>query len=99
MGCCILSLIGWFFPRVVIASLWLFSDHLSRAFQTALWPILGFLFMPYTTLAWVIAQNYGGGLNGIYLVGFIIAILLDLGFFGSSGESYRRHRARVRIAN
>jgi hypothetical protein len=97
MGCCLLSLVGWFFPRLVIVGLWLFTDHLSRAFQTVVWPVLGFLFLPYTTLAWVIAQNFGGGLNGFYLVGFVIAVLLDLGFFGSSGHSFRQRRGGMKM--
>lgn len=86
---CLLALIAVFFPRVVIVLLFLFSDYLGQAYETALWPVLGFVFVPFTTLAYALAQHNAGALTGVYLVIFIIAVLMDLGSW-SGGATARR---------
>jgi hypothetical protein len=65
---------------------------MSTAYQTFIWPLLGFLVMPYTTLAYAWAINSNGSVNGIYLVVVVIAVLVDL---GSTGGSTRVRRTRV----
>ena len=44
--CCVLALLAFVGPRVVLFLLWLFTDYLSRAFDSLLIPLLGFLFLP-----------------------------------------------------
>jgi hypothetical protein len=90
---CLLILVAYFFPRVVIALLALLTDYMSTAYHTLLWPLLGFFFLPYTTLgyAFVMHQN-NGTVSGGYLVLVIFCVLLDLGVLGS-GERERRRRA------
>jgi hypothetical protein len=80
-------------PRFIIVLLVVFSDYIGRAFDNALFPILGFIFLPTTTLAWAFAQNRNGGVSGLYLVLVIIAVLLDLGFIGG-GRSWFIRRDR-----
>lgn len=90
---CLVVIAAFFLPRVVIAVLALATDYMSRAYDTLLWPLLGFLFAPYTTLAYAFAMNEKGSLSGFHLLVFIIAILLDLGSNGSADRS-RRKRAK-----
>ena len=90
MGC-ILAIVALSFPLVVIVLVWLFSDYLHRAYETALWPVLGFLLMPFTTLAYALAMNQNeGSVSGIYLVVVVIAVLVDIGAIGSGGHRARR---------
>ena len=49
-GCCLGAIVLFFGPRVLLALGWLFSD-LYRAFSSALVALLGFLFLPWTSLA------------------------------------------------
>ncbi|MEX0885037.1 MAG: hypothetical protein WD009_01240 [Phycisphaeraceae bacterium] len=76
---CLLSLIAVFFPRVVIVLVFLFSSFLGDAYDTVLWPVLGFFFMPFTTLGYAVAVNYGGGLAGGWIILVVITVLMDLG--------------------
>ena len=76
---CLLGIIAYSFPRLVIVLVWLFSGYLGRAYQTTLWPILGFVFMPLTTLAYALAINSNGSLSGFYLFVYVLAVVLDLG--------------------
>lgn len=92
----ILGCLALFFPRLVIALLAIFSDYLGRAFAGEWWwPLLGFFFMPFTTLAYAFGVNYGGGVKGLYLVLVIVAVLLDLGVIGGGAEARRRRNIVV----
>lgn len=89
---CILTVIALAFPRLVLLLVFFFSSYLSRAYQTMLWPLLGFFFMPLTTLAYAWAINSNASVEGLYLVVVVLAVLMDLGLLGS-GEASRRRRA------
>jgi hypothetical protein len=89
----LLGCLALFFPRLVIIVTFLFSDYLGRAYQTNLWPVLGFIFMPLTTLAYAFAKNQNGDVSGIYLVLVIIAVLIDLGIIGGSAKRGRTYIA------
>jgi hypothetical protein len=90
---CLVALVALLVPRVTLFFVWLFSDYLHRAYQTAIWPVLGFLFMPLTTLAYAYAINSNRSVNGIYFFLTLLAALIDLGLLGS-GEAGRRRRLR-----
>ncbi|MBL8860078.1 MAG: hypothetical protein JNL28_16330 [Planctomycetes bacterium] len=83
-GCLALSI-----PRIVLLVLWLFTRYIERAFDSNLWFLLGFLFMPLTTLAYAWAKNTNGSVEGIYLAVVIFAVLVDLGIV-SFGRRFRR---------
>lgn len=89
---CLLAIGGLTVPRVVIVLLWLFSDYLERAFDSFLWPLLGFFFLPTTTLAWAWAQNTRGAIGGVHAIIVVVAVLLDLGFIGGGRSSFARRR-------
>jgi hypothetical protein len=93
---CLLGCLALFLPRVTLALIWLFNQPwLASAFKTNLWPILGFLFMPLTTLAYAWAWHYGGGsIQGVGLAAVIIAALIDLGTVGG-GASHKKTRQYV----
>jgi hypothetical protein len=80
-------------PRLVFVLVVVFSDYIGRAYHTALWPLLGFLFMPLTTLAYAWAINSGGSVEGIRLVVVVIAVLMDLGMVGGPA-SRRKHKSK-----
>ncbi len=87
--CCVLALLAFLGPRLVILLLWLFTTYLSRAFDGLLLPLLGFLFLPWTTIAWAIAQNEFGGTNGIGLLVIVIGVLADIGVLGGGARGRR----------
>ena len=89
---CLVVIIALLLPRVTLFFIWLLTDWFSRAYQTMLWPLLGFFFMPYTTLAYMGAMlNNNHEVSPGWLVMIIIAVVVDL---GHSGETARRGRQR-----
>jgi hypothetical protein len=91
---CLLLIFAVFFPRVVMIAIAIFTTWFQAAFNTLLWPILGFLFMPYTTLAYMGAmiRNHHT-VDGGWLVLLVVAVFVDLGGWG--GSTRRRRRAAV----
>lgn len=89
---CLLALMAYFFPRLVIVLLFIFSRYLHNAYDTVLWPVLGFVFMPLTTLAYALAINANGSVTGFYAVILVVAVLLDLGTHGTGPMAKRKRR-------
>jgi hypothetical protein len=86
-------LILWLGPRVALAAIALFSNYLGRAFSGGLLlPLLGWLFLPWTTLAYAWAINSRGQVVGFQAIVVVIAVLVDLGIIGG-GAARRRNRS------
>ena len=65
LGCgCLLALLAGFAPRIVIILAWLFSDRWDLVWDTWVWPLLGFIFLPYTTIMYVLVWNIATGVSG-----------------------------------
>ena len=88
---CIAVLLALLFPRILIVILYFATDWFEGVFDTLLWPVLGLIFMPLTTLWYsVVVNQYGGQWTGLTIIGMVIAVLVDL---GSTGSGYK-HRKR-----
>ena len=92
MGCCLAVLILLLGPRFFLFCVWLMTNWYA-AFDSRLVAFLGWLFLPYTSLAWMfIYFNNAGHVQGGYLVLLILAILFDLGVFSGGGHQAMRRR-------
>ena len=85
--CCVLVALAFFGPRFTLFLLWLLTDYLSRAFDSFVIPLLGFLFLPWTTLAYAFAQNSLGGLHDLGLLVVILGVIADIGVFGGGSRA------------
>lgn len=79
---CLLVILALLVPRVALALIWLFSNWFALAFRSVIWPLLGFIFMPYTTLAFMGAMVSAGALTGGWLVVLIAAVVVDVSHLG-----------------
>jgi hypothetical protein len=88
---CCLAIVALLAPRVLMVFIWLLTHWFSQAYHTVIWPALGFLFMPYATLAYMAAMlNNNHVLGGWWLALFIAAIVVDVGHWGGGGRSAYR---------
>lgn len=88
---CLFVLFAAFAPRLLLIFLWIARPNLmGQAFETFLLPLLGFIFLPFTTLMWVLLwASSGGNVTGFDWVWIGIAVLLDLGHY-AGGAANRR---------
>jgi hypothetical protein len=89
---CLLALMAAFFPRLALLFVWLARPAMvSAAFGSSfLLPLLGVIFLPFTTLFYVFLYQPGIGLTGFDWIWIGLAVVLDLmHWFGSySQRSY-----------
>ena len=88
---CLAVIVVLAFPRVALVVLWLFTNFLQRAYHGLLIPLIGFFFLPITTLAYAwMVNNHQAPLQGVNAIVLIIAVIIDVG--GLSGGEYHRRR-------
>jgi hypothetical protein len=76
---CLVALFALISPRVALFFVWLFSDWLSRAFDSWVVPLVGFFLLPWTTLAYAAMWVYGhNGVTDFEWFIVILAFLADL---------------------
>jgi hypothetical protein len=80
MGC-LVALFALISPRLALFVIWLFSDVLSRAFDSWIVPLLGFFLLPWTTLAYAALWDSGRNVSGFEWFLVILAFLIDLGAY------------------
>ncbi|MFY9691772.1 MAG: hypothetical protein WA369_13005 [Candidatus Acidiferrales bacterium] len=89
MGCLLLILF-LAFPRIALLLLYFFTNYLQRAYHQLLVPLLGFIFLPLTTLAYAWMVNTGRPTVGVNLIILLVAVVIDLGGLGGGAFSRRR---------
>jgi hypothetical protein len=91
---CLFAIVALITPRLILIILWLFTNYLNAAFSSGWWGLLGFLFLPTTTIAYAIAQNefttVTGGIEAMGIVLIVLGVVIDLGLLGGSGRGVAR---------
>jgi hypothetical protein len=90
------------FPRIALFLVWLLGNgFLERTYKSFLWIVLGFIFLPLTTLVFAyVSQSMPGNTAGVSPLGWLltaIAVLLDIGLVGRGHSGYRGRRRVVEI--
>jgi hypothetical protein len=78
------------FPRLVLVGMWLLSTILQRAYHGMLIPVLGFIFLPITTIVYAWMTTHGMPLEGANVFWLVLAVLVDAGSHGGASYSKRR---------
>jgi len=88
---CLLVVLALATPRLVIAVLWFFTNWFRGLFDTALWPILGFFFLPTTLLWFTAVQRWFDGQWTLWpIVGLVIALMIDVSPAGGRRKEKER---------
>jgi hypothetical protein len=83
MGC-LLALMSAFAPRFVFLVIWLARpNYVDAVFDTFIFPLLGIIFLPFTTLMYVFLASPPFGVEGWDWLWIGIAALFDLSHYGA----------------
>ena len=86
--CCFFTTLLLLGPRFAILIWWLIRPvYYNLVFNTWIWPLLGVIFLPWTTLMYLILG--GGPLIGFDWVWLGLALLADLGSYGGGAYGNR----------
>lgn len=87
--CCFITVLFFFGPRLTFLVYWLFRPVLVNAiFNTWIWPLLGLIFLPWTTLMYVFVAP--AGVVGFDWLWLGLAVLVDITAY--SGGVHNRER-------
>ena len=90
---CMIALLGLIVPRVLIAVCWLADP--ARWNQTfsggVVLPALGFLFLPWTTIMYVLFWST----TGLDVIGWLFVFIAFVGDIGTYGGGFLGNRERV----
>jgi CDP-diglyceride synthetase len=89
MGC-LLAILAAISPRLALVLVWIFTNLVDRAFEGFLLPLLGLIFLPLTTLIYVLAYRPVTGVSGWGWFFVFLGLLYDLGSYGGGVFSRRR---------
>ena len=86
---CLAVLLAFLSPRLALFAIFLFSDLLSRAFDSWFVPLLGFFLLPWTTLAYAVMWSSSNRVDGFEWFIVILAFVLDLGSYAGRNKGRR----------
>jgi hypothetical protein len=79
---CFAALLAIISPRLALFAIFLFSNLLSRAFDSWVLPLIGFFILPWATLAYAVMWDVGTHeVTGFEWVVVAFAALMDIGAF------------------
>lgn len=79
LGCaCLLAMGAAIAPRLVFIIMWIFGTRVSLAFDTWIWPLLGVIFVPYTTIMYVLVWTPAAGIYGWDWLWIGLGLVLDI---------------------
>lgn len=61
---CLVALTAAFAPRLVLIFMWIVGPRVNAAFDSFIVPLLGVIFLPYTTIMYVLVWNPATGVRG-----------------------------------
>lgn len=67
--------------------MYLLTNFFERAYHSILLLVLGFVFLPLTTIVYAWVVNAGHAVAGIYMVAILLAVLADLGLLSTGKYS------------
>ena len=86
--CCLFTILFLLGARAVDIVWWIAQPaRWDAAFSSVLWPILGIIFAPWTTMMWVLVSP--GGVHGIDWLWIVLAVIVDVGFWGGGAYTNR----------
>jgi hypothetical protein len=84
---CLAVVLALVSPRLALVAMWLFSDVLSRSFDSWLLPLIGFFVLPWTTLAYAVMWDVGThAVTGFEWFVVALAFLGDVGALGGTAR-------------
>lgn len=86
---CLLAFAIAFAPRVMLILAWIFSERWDRVWDTWLWPVLGIVFAPYTTIMYMLVYT-PNGIEGWDWMWIIMGVILDVMKWGQVAANRNR---------
>jgi hypothetical protein len=91
-GCgCLIAMLAAFAPRLVLIFAWIWSARWDFVWagKSFIWPLLGFICAPYTTIMYILVWNIASGVSGWDWLWIGMGVLLDIMKWGQIAANRR----------
>jgi hypothetical protein len=92
--CCLVLTAGFLGPRIALLIWWIVGDRVELAFDSWVWPLLGLLFLPWTTLAYLLVWSPVVGVDGGEWIVVALGFLADVLTYSSRVATSRYQTSR-----
>jgi hypothetical protein len=87
--CCFFTALVFLGPRFAFLVWWILQPaRISAAFNTFIWPLLGLIFLPWTTLMYLIV--FPGGVTSWDWLWIGLGVVADIASYGSSAYNRKQ---------
>jgi hypothetical protein len=83
MGC-LFWLVALLSPRLALFLLWAFTNYVDRAFAGWFLPLLGLVFLPWTTLLYVLIDVAPGPIHVAGWIVIALGVIIDINAWAQS---------------
>jgi hypothetical protein len=83
MGC-LFWLVALLSPRLALFLLWAFTNYVDRAFAGWFLPLLGLVFLPWTTLLYVLIDVAPGPIHVAGWIVIALGVIIDINSWAQS---------------
>jgi hypothetical protein len=84
MGC-LFVLFAAFAPRLIVVFAWIARPaYFDAVFDSWIFPLLGLIFLPFTTLMWLLLGAPPESVEGFDWFWIVLAVLLDLSHYANT---------------
>jgi hypothetical protein len=92
--CCLLLTAGFLGPRIALIAWWIFGDRVELAFDSWFWPLVGLLFLPWTTLAYLLVWSPIVDVEGAEWIVVALGFVADVVTYSSRAAASRYQATR-----
>jgi hypothetical protein len=93
--CCLVLTAGFLGPRIALLAWWIFGDRVELAFDSWVWPLLGLILLPWTTLAYLLVWSAVGGVEGWEWLVVALGLAADIATYSSRAAESRYRASRA----
>ena len=90
--CCAFLLAFGIGPRIAFFAVWIFGERVQHAFSSWAWALLGVVFLPWTSLMYVLAWGPAYGVSGFGWVVVGLGVILDVATYSGRFAKDRRQQ-------
>jgi hypothetical protein len=75
---CLLAIAAGLAPRLVLIIMWVVGPRINNTFDTFIWPLLGLIFVPYTTIMYELVWSPVTGVVGWDWLWIALGVWMDI---------------------
>jgi hypothetical protein len=87
--CCLALSAGFVGPRFALLLWWIFGNKIDVASSSWVWPLLGLLFLPWTTIMYFLAWGPLDGVSGAGWLLVALGVFLDVVTYSARAAQQR----------